>query len=70
MFTHLFALLSGIHNYAPHHLEEAINFLARTATKYPWGDLIGPSFSLKEFEKAVKEAELDRFHRVLIDPWK
>ncbi|XP_022095735.1 uncharacterized protein LOC110981969 [Acanthaster planci] len=60
--------IKGIHNYSHQHLDEAVAFLARTANKYPYEQLVGPAFSLNQFESAVQESIQGRFWRVALDP--
>lgn len=40
--------VTGVHNYEPAHLGEAVDFLARTADRYPWLDLVAPPRPLDE----------------------
>lgn len=58
--------LFGIHNYAPRHLDEAVAFLARTYHRYPYVDLVSPSFALSELNQAVEAAQQGVWHRVSI----
>lgn len=32
--------ITGVHNYKPRHLAQGVDFLARTAEKYPWAGLV------------------------------
>lgn len=34
--------LSGVHNYEPRHLQQAMDFLVATTAKYPWQSLVSP----------------------------
>ncbi|CAH1233805.1 SORD [Branchiostoma lanceolatum] len=58
----------GVHNYAPWHLTAAVQFLARTADKYPYEDLVGEDFPLSEFSAAAEMAEKQVYPRVALKP--
>ena len=60
--------ISGIHNYAPWHLDEAIRFLQQTSRKYPFEELVSPPLSLANLEDAFQMAETQRWHRVSVRP--
>ncbi|XP_071794887.1 L-threonine 3-dehydrogenase-like [Asterias amurensis] len=60
--------IKGIHNYADNHLDEAVAFMSRTANKYPFEQLVGPAFSLNQFDSALQEAVQGRFCRVALNP--
>ncbi|XP_038072858.1 L-threonine 3-dehydrogenase-like [Patiria miniata] len=60
--------IKGVHNYSHQHLDEAVAFLSRTASKYPYEQLVGPAFSLNQFESAVQEAIQGRFWRIALNP--
>ncbi|XP_076333374.1 L-threonine 3-dehydrogenase-like [Tachypleus tridentatus] len=60
--------VKGVHNYSPNHLEDAINFLARTVDKFPYHELVGPQFSLQNFHQAIAVARTRRFYRIAINP--
>ncbi|KAI0215968.1 hypothetical protein LSAT2_031969 [Lamellibrachia satsuma] len=60
--------VQGVHGYQPCHLEEAVDFISRTANQYPYDSLFGPEFSLSCFHEAVKIAKEKKFHRVLVRP--
>jgi putative phosphonate catabolism associated alcohol dehydrogenase len=60
--------IKGIHNYGPKHLEEAVNFLSRNFTNYPFEKIVSPPVSLLEIEKAVIEAKKQKWLRVSIKP--
>ncbi len=44
--------IRGIHNYHPNHLGKALDFLAKTAEKYPYHELVSPVFTLDEIGSA------------------
>jgi putative phosphonate catabolism associated alcohol dehydrogenase len=60
--------ISGIHNYAPWHLDEAVRFLVQAGSRYPFADLVSPPLPLTDLEKALQMAETQRWHRVSIRP--
>ncbi|XP_072051199.1 L-threonine 3-dehydrogenase-like [Amphiura filiformis] len=60
--------IKGVHNYAPRHLKLAVEFLAKTSTKYPYERLVGPLYKLSQFESAVKDSLSGRYWRVGIMP--
>ena len=60
--------IRGVHNYSPHHLDQALAFLVRTANRYPYTSLISPPFPLAELEQAIALAETRQHFRVAIGP--
>ena len=60
--------VKGVHNYAPWHLEEAIDFLERNHSNFPFGELVSPPFNLENMEEAVMEAKKQHWFRVSIKP--
>ena len=60
--------ISGIHNYAPWHLDEAVHFLQQTKGKYPFEKLVSPPLALADLEDAFQLAETQRWHRVSVRP--
>ncbi len=58
----------GIHNYAPRHLDQAVAFLEKTISKYPYEEVIGPTYDLSELSYAMKIAIEKVYSRVLIKP--
>lgn len=38
----------GVHNYEPHHLDGALDFLSRTVDRYPWTELVAPPVGLEQ----------------------
>ena len=60
--------IHGIHNYGPTHLDQAVKFLSDTIDKYPYDDLISPSYSLHEINEAVELAKSQQYFRVCIEP--
>ncbi|XP_013399465.1 uncharacterized protein LOC106165700 [Lingula anatina] len=61
--------IKGIHNYGPADLEQAVEFISRTANKYPFERLVGgEEYSLRDITDAIKEAELRKYLRVAVKP--
>ena len=60
---------SGVHNYGPKHLDEAVAFLARTCKKYPYEELFSEPFKLTDFETALELSKQQTFYRVCMKPW-
>lgn len=58
----------GVHNYAPHHLEKAVEFIANTNGKYPYDSLLSPVHNLKDLIPAVRLANSRRYPRVAVQP--
>ncbi len=56
----------GIHNYAPWHLDEAIQFLNDTVDKYPYTSLISPPFPLSKLLDAIDLAKTRKWPRVAV----
>jgi len=46
--------VKGIHNYAPRHLVEAVDFVHSAKDKYPFKKLVSHTFSLDELDEAFK----------------
>lgn len=38
--------LTGVHNYEPRHLREAVEFLSGTVTRYPWESVVAAPVAL------------------------
>ncbi len=60
--------IRGVHNYSPHHLDEALAFLARTADRYPYSSLTSDPFALAELAQATDLAATGQHLRVAIAP--
>jgi len=58
----------GIHNYAPRHLDQSVEFLEKTVGKYPYEDIMGPTYDLSNLVAAMKLATEKVYNRVLIKP--
>ncbi len=60
--------ITGVHNYAPVDLQMALEFLSAHHDRYPFGDLIGASFSLTDVDLAFAAAQNSAGKRVMIRP--
>lgn len=60
--------IKGIHNYAPWHLDEAVSFLERNKDRFPFDSLVSPAYPLEDLEKAVIEAQSQKWARVSVKP--
>jgi putative phosphonate catabolism associated alcohol dehydrogenase len=58
----------GIHNYAPWHLDQAIQFLEKTVAKYPYESLVSPPLSLVDLSDGFQMARAQKWCRVSIRP--
>ena len=67
-FTPLVFYFIGIHNYGPRHLEQAVEFLSNTVDKYPYDELVSPSFDLDQMNEAVELALSKKYLRVCVEP--
>lgn len=43
----------GVHDYAPRHLEQAVDFLVRAWQTYPFADQVGATFALSDVDAAL-----------------
>ncbi|HEV7812678.1 MAG TPA: zinc-binding dehydrogenase [Leifsonia sp.] len=60
--------IRGVHNYAPRHLEQAVQFLAETWMRYPFGAQVGESFPLASVDAALAAAAIGAHPRVALIP--
>ncbi|CAF1531350.1 unnamed protein product [Adineta steineri] len=58
--------IKGIHNYAPRHLDQAVDFLEKTINKYPYEEVMGPTYDLSDLLGATKLAMEKVYSRVLV----
>ena len=58
--------IQGVHNYSPHHLDEAVSFLDRTAGSYPYESLVSPPYQLNHIMQAVQTAQERLFPRIAV----
>lgn len=58
----------GIHNYAPRHLDQAVDFLEKTIDKYPYEEVMGPTYDLSDLSAAMALAVEKVYSRVLVKP--
>jgi putative phosphonate catabolism associated alcohol dehydrogenase len=62
------ATMTGVHNYMPRHLDEAIEFLTLTVDRYPYAGLVSPPWPLEKLSLAVEEAGKRTWPRVSVSP--
>ncbi|MFC9981609.1 zinc-binding dehydrogenase [Gordonia sp. NPDC127522] len=48
--------ITGVHNYEPRHLQQAIDFLARTVDRHRWSELVTIPLPLDQIEGALQPA--------------
>ena len=60
--------LRGVHNYGPRHLDLAIDFLERTAARYPYEQLVSEPLPLTRLDEAFELARSRRYPRVAVCP--
>lgn len=58
----------GVHNYRPENLGTALQFLADHGKRYPYDEIVGVVYPLKELEAAVDAAASGKFIRVGVRP--
>lgn len=46
--------ITGVHNYEPRHLHQAVDFLDRTRERYPWDALVVAPVPLEDIEEALR----------------
>lgn len=46
--------ITGVHNYEPRHLHQAVEFLYRTRERYPWECLVTPPVALSDIASALR----------------
>jgi alcohol dehydrogenase len=60
--------IHGMHNYAPADLVAAVDFLAATAGRFPFRELVAGPFDLAQAEQAFESAVASRALRVAVKP--
>jgi putative phosphonate catabolism associated alcohol dehydrogenase len=60
--------IHGVHNYAPRHLVQAVEFLENERQNYPLGNLVAEWFPLAQVEDAFRRASLPSSVRVGVVP--
>lgn len=58
----------GVHNYQPHHLEQAISFLLETKDHLPFHKLVSPPLPLSSLEEAFEKTRRREWLRVSVKP--
>jgi alcohol dehydrogenase len=48
--------IHGVHNYAPRHLGQAVDFLSQNHTRYPFADIVADWWPLAEYRLAFERA--------------
>jgi alcohol dehydrogenase len=65
-FVRKMLTLRGVHNYQPHHLRIALDFLAGEGRNYPFDSLIAASYPLDQSESAFAAAKANPGRRVAV----
>jgi len=60
--------LSGVHNYHPRHLVQALEFIMANRTRYAFGELVDGRYALAEVGQAMADAASHRVLRAAIIP--
>ena len=60
--------ITGVYNYSPEDLEIALAFLAGAVHRYPFEELVGARYPLREVNAAMMFAESERPLRVALIP--
>jgi hypothetical protein len=56
----------GIHNYAARHLDQAVAFIEKTIDKYPYEEVLGPTYPLSDLSMAMHMAMKKVYSRVFV----
>ncbi|CAH1796008.1 unnamed protein product [Owenia fusiformis] len=60
--------IKGVHNYSPKDLDLAVEFLTKTADKYPYEKMIGPQYSISGIHDAIKHSISQTYCRIPLVP--
>ena len=60
--------ISGVHNYHPRHLVQALDFVDRHRSTYPLGQLVDGRFALADLDVAFKSAAERQVVRAAVVP--
>ncbi|WP_440709945.1 alcohol dehydrogenase catalytic domain-containing protein [Herbiconiux sp. YIM B11900] len=60
--------LRGVHNYAPHHLEEAARYIESRHEAYPFAELIGATVALGDLDDGIEAAAGGKAVRIGVAP--
>ena len=60
--------LTGVHNYHPRHLVQALEFVMANRTRYAFGELVDGRYALAEVGQAMADAASHRVLRAAIIP--
>jgi len=58
--------LTGVHNYTPSDLADAVRFLTNNHTRFPFAELVAKTFPLAEVNNAFRFAEVERPVRIAV----
>ena len=61
--------IEGVHNYHPRHLCEALDFVARWKSRFPFHELVDGHYALDDVERAMRDADERRVVRAAVVPW-
>jgi putative phosphonate catabolism associated alcohol dehydrogenase len=61
--------ITGMLQYEPRHLKQAVDFAARTLSRYPYNTLMASRFPLAEINRAFQEQNTGRIPRASLVPW-
>ncbi len=61
--------ITGVYNYAPEDLEDALEFLEPAVGCFPFEELVAAVYPLREVNAALMHAETARPLRVALLPW-
>lgn len=62
------ATVTGVHNYAPRHLEEAARYIEQRHDAYPFADLVGAIVALGDLDDGIDAAARGKTVRVGVSP--
>ncbi|MET7423005.1 zinc-binding dehydrogenase [Dactylosporangium sp. NPDC005555] len=60
--------VTGVHNYRPEHLHQAVAFLTAAHDRFPFADLVGDHFGLADLDRAFGSAAHSSALRQAVDP--
>lgn len=60
--------ITGVYNYLPADLQQALRFLSDSVDRFPFASLVGRTFPLDEVQHAFEYAETERPPRVAVQP--
>ncbi|UBM59051.1 zinc-binding dehydrogenase [Marinilongibacter aquaticus] len=60
--------IKGLHNYKPKDLDQAVSFLTKAKTRYPFAELVGKEYDLFALDAAFETGNQGQYFRVGIRP--